>query len=1653
MFGSGTVPNTHTFVTMLLRSSLRRWRQPRAVAALSLDAAHATAARCYHSAEKDTIYALSSAEGKAGVAVVRISGDMADQCLRAMSKSSTLPAPRSAAFRKLYHPVTKQHLDDALAIRFPQPRSFTGEDVVELHVHGSHAVVTGILEALSHVPTCRAAEPGEFTERAFDNQKIDLMQVEGLADLLSAETEAQRAQALRQLSGDIGDVYEQWRTELVKCLAYTEAMIDFGDDEDDVTDAAYDLAIDRVQRLVASIRSHLADGRRGEILRNGVQVAILGPPNAGKSSLLNVLARRPAAIVSAIAGTTRDIVQVPLNIAGFPVLVSDTAGMRDTDDVIEQEGVSRARQCADSADVRVVMMDVQSAADPAQLQDEIYSEYLEAPDALIVLNKSDTVEPTQLSTIVDAFEPALRQRLHVISCAQGEGIDVFIDALGRIVKEKLHSSNNAVSGAIITRERHRQNLVACVQCLEAFLENPYQAEIAAEDLRRAVVAIGRILGRVDVEDVLDVLMMEFLLTEVFANDVGFLQEALGDNSSKREPEEGDGANGEDPKNPAFMSRKMRNSQHIPQLPDKGCAFESFTIVPDRGIFGGRHDGKILFWKIHSTPFGPPPSTCMSGHLGSVLALEFCYAWGREGLLFSGSADRNIRVWDPAGTIEAQMHPSHRNQELFCVQTINAHDASVTSLKIMTQQKNGLVSCSLDHTVKVWYPADGRGLLLYPWFLPAQTITSSSGNWPTSLCLRDGAACSLFVGDSTGCISLYTCGLSLTSDDNEADATSGLLTHESAVSMVTGARQQYHFKLKRKHSHFHTLRISALQLVADNSFVVSLGFDQKAQVIDAISGALSSTIVNTNPARFTSCSWDARGQLLFLSDAVGYVQVWNIFQDKRLKNEQLFPHSHPILTLCVGGSGSDMLFAGIPNCLKQWRINRDVGYKECTGHTEAVVCLAILPDERDQSSNSTKATAELDEQAVRSTSTSRFFSASLDNTVRCWDSYDMKVSYGFEEKQSKITCMLMSKKFNKLITGHEQGFVKSWGVLTGHCHKASIEVQSAVTCLASGIIRDQEFILAGDVDGVLSVFELQADGLTLPSTIGTLGESEKRDDIIALWFDRGEFLEGSQQPSKTLSSVPQFGREFVVIGYNSGSIAIWNVTKRLQIHRWKAHDDVVTSLVMHGCFLFSGSEDTSIRIWNLFELEEAYQLQRLQMPASVAPFPTTIACLDVVEDSAAIFSATVDGNIVLWDYTTYEDEHDFKSFGKVLFRTRHDSHIRCLKYWPALRSVVVGTNEGKILVFDLPPQAAPAAAPSTRRGRYQRPTTRAHTATAHATSKRTTEHSVREAMACAQTIKFAVIGDSFVDVVAGTLAPEQLPKWGGDVECSLPIEMQPGGSALNTATHLANIARLHPTHRLQVELHTVVGTDAFADVLKHHLSSHGIRLSSPGLKNVPTGVCIVLSGVEDRSFVTHYGAVRKFAVEHIDEERVLSANHMHIGGYYSCSDLQAKLAPLLKKARERGITISLDTNYDTTEKWEGLTEILPLVDVFLPNELEAMNLSRCSTVEDAFKFFQQHVPGLVVIKVGEGGARAVDSKTGASWFHPSFKSAVVDVTGAGDSFNSGFLSAWKASNGDVAHALKWGCATASKCVSALGACSFSVSYQDIHEVILNDVKNV
>ncbi|XP_067416191.1 tRNA modification GTPase GTPBP3, mitochondrial isoform X2 [Emydura macquarii macquarii] len=292
--------------------------------------------------KRDTIFALSSGHGKCGVAVIRASGPASGAALQRLTGQQELPPPRAVTLRRIRDPSSAETLDKGLVVWFPGPRSFTGEDCAELQVHGGPAVVSGVLQALGRLPGLRPADPGEFTKRAFQNGKLDLTEVEGLGDLIHAETEAQRRQALRQMEGELGQLYQRWSEELTKALAHVEAFIDFSEDdnlEEDVL-AGVDTAVQTLQREVTG---HLQDGRRGERLRGGVHVVIAGPTNAGKSSLLNLLSRRPVAIVSPVAGTTRDVVESALNIGGYPVVLSDTAGLRQSQDAVEQEGMSRAR--------------------------------------------------------------------------------------------------------------------------------------------------------------------------------------------------------------------------------------------------------------------------------------------------------------------------------------------------------------------------------------------------------------------------------------------------------------------------------------------------------------------------------------------------------------------------------------------------------------------------------------------------------------------------------------------------------------------------------------------------------------------------------------------------------------------------------------------------------------------------------------------------------------------------------------------------------------------------------------------------------------------------------------------------------------------------------------------------------------------------------------------------------------------------------------------------------------------------------------------------------------------------------------------------------------------------------------------------------------
>lgn len=436
----------------------------------------------------DTIFALASGRGRAGVAVIRVSGPAAVSV--AVTLAGSCPPPRRAALRQLRQGPDNDLLDEGIIIYFQRPESFTGEDVVEFHVHGGPAVVSAVLTAIGKVPGARLAEAGEFTRRAFDNGRLDLTAVEGLADLIAAETEAQRRQALRQARGELAAVYDGWRQRLVSALAYVEAGIDFSDEElpEDVAARARP----EVDSLRLEIMQALSDERRGERLRDGFEIAILGEPNSGKSSLLNALAKRDVAIVSARAGTTRDALEVHLDLDGLPITLVDTAGLRDSGDEVESEGIRRAHARAEEADLRLVLIpaDVWPAL-PAAVRP-----YAEGPGALLVVSKSDLLTVTPTGGV-----PA-------ISVRTGQGLEALVATLCQRAESCLSGGEMAV----ITRQRHRQALTEAVDYLEAFLAaRTKEIELQAEDLRLAARALGRVTGRVGVEDVLGAIFAEFCI--------------------------------------------------------------------------------------------------------------------------------------------------------------------------------------------------------------------------------------------------------------------------------------------------------------------------------------------------------------------------------------------------------------------------------------------------------------------------------------------------------------------------------------------------------------------------------------------------------------------------------------------------------------------------------------------------------------------------------------------------------------------------------------------------------------------------------------------------------------------------------------------------------------------------------------------------------------------------------------------------------------------------------------------------------------------------------------------------------------------------------------------------------------------------------------
>ncbi len=437
--------------------------------------------------DQKTIYALSSGRPPVAVAVVRISGPRAGDALKALT--GKLPEPRRAMFARIRDPQSNEIIDEALALFFPAPRSETGEDVAEIQLHGGRAVIAALFAALARMEGFRLAEPGEFTRRAFENGKLDLTAIEGLADLIYADTDAQRRQALRQLQGLLGNRAEDWRKRLIEAQALAEAGIDFSD-EADVASNVTAQALGVARALQSEIAQALSDAARGERLREGLVVAIAGPPNAGKSTLLNRIARREASIVSPFAGTTRDVIEVHLDLAGYPVTLLDTAGIRETNDPVEREGVARARARAQAADLVLWVVDASDIAmpDPPAVA-----------NIFVVRNKIDLATKRTLDEKPSGS--------FGVSSTTGKGLDALLDTLAAFVNETLGSREPA----LVTRERQRILLQEASDALTRAIAEAQREDIFAEELRLAARALGRLTGRVDVEDILDVIFRDFCI--------------------------------------------------------------------------------------------------------------------------------------------------------------------------------------------------------------------------------------------------------------------------------------------------------------------------------------------------------------------------------------------------------------------------------------------------------------------------------------------------------------------------------------------------------------------------------------------------------------------------------------------------------------------------------------------------------------------------------------------------------------------------------------------------------------------------------------------------------------------------------------------------------------------------------------------------------------------------------------------------------------------------------------------------------------------------------------------------------------------------------------------------------------------------------------
>ena len=440
-----------------------------------------------------TIYALSTGPGVSGVAIIRISGPESSKVLKKITNKE-IPKPRIATLRKIYNIKTSELIDEGIVLWFPGPESYTGEDMAEIHIHGGKAIILAVQDQIAKIEDCKLAGPGEFTKLAFQNGKINLLKAESIADLISAETEIQRLQAIKIMKGKSSVKFNELREKLLKLLSFIEAKIDFP--EEDLPEENLKKIKQDCSDALNEINKILSDQKVGEIIREGFKIAIVGPTNAGKSSLINNLSNREVAIVSEIAGTTRDVVETHLNIDGYPVIISDTAGIRDSKDEIEKKGIRLSLDKAENADLKLVVVEAKSVDLSPFLNDLLKG------NAILVINKSDLLK--------DKLDSKVKKFNHVlISLKNNSNIEKLIFKIKNNLKDKFISEEDV----LITRERHRQHLIQTAEYLKNFLDKKEKKDFdkAAEDLRLAIRHLGMIVGKVDVEEILGSIFNDFCI--------------------------------------------------------------------------------------------------------------------------------------------------------------------------------------------------------------------------------------------------------------------------------------------------------------------------------------------------------------------------------------------------------------------------------------------------------------------------------------------------------------------------------------------------------------------------------------------------------------------------------------------------------------------------------------------------------------------------------------------------------------------------------------------------------------------------------------------------------------------------------------------------------------------------------------------------------------------------------------------------------------------------------------------------------------------------------------------------------------------------------------------------------------------------------------